>query len=138
MHLSTIDIQSLQTHWQQSKQTGETSLATKNIATKLQHLFLPFFTQNRTAITITLKKTVQKRAYRLKISKKMLSLYLLAPEEQLHYYFHEEQAPREETTLNFKPEKFHAFSEQMMSILADLKADKTLVSEYSGGPHATI
>lgn len=138
MHLSTIDIQSLQTHWQQSKQTDATSLATKNIATKLQHLFLPFFTKNRSAITITLKKTAQQRPYRLKISKKALQLQLLAPEEQLVYYFREEQAPQKNETLNFKPEKFQLFSKQLLSILEDVQADKTIVEEYLGDTNGTL
>jgi len=139
MNPCTLDIQALQTQFRQSlKQVETTPVSLLNIAVKLQSLFLPFFTQNRSAITITLKKTVPKRPYKLKISKKTLSLYRSEPKEQMHYYFHEEQSPHEDNILNFRPEQFQAFSETILSILDDLKADKAIVEEYLGDTHGTL
>jgi hypothetical protein len=139
MNPCTLDIQSLQNELRQAGSHNATAPnPSQAIAVKLQSLFLPFFSEKRSAITITLKKTIQQRPYRLKISKKALQLHLLAPEEQLVYYFREEQAPQKNDTLNFKPEKFQAFSEQLLSILQDLKADKTTVEEYLGDKHGTL
>ena len=139
MNPCTLDIQSLQTQFRQPPgQTPKTAIAIHNLAVKLHQLFLPFFTQNRSAITITLKKAVPERPYKLHISKKKLALHWLSPEEHIYYYFHEEHAPHEDKTLNFKPEQFQAFSETILAILDDVKANNAIVEEYLGDQHGTL
>lgn len=133
IHTRLIDVQALKNQLNKSyAEPFSKNAKNTDFALKIQALFLPFFSNNRRAIRVTLKKTSAKRRYSLMVSKEKIVLKLLDPDQRMTYFFHENRALNIHDALNFKPEQLKQFSVFVNSILEDLKADQTIIEEILG------